>query len=193
MALTNPGRLPPEDSWMSSSLQALGRTDRILARAPQPDDLDAIVRLWTDPMVTQYIGGPREPAIVREHFREYAQDPETFVRDEHQRWWSVVDRSTWELAGLCSLGEKEIEGHAETEVGYFFLPGFWGRGLATEAAGLAVRHAFADLRLDSLIAIIHPDNAASIAVAVRLGMHLERNVLRPDGVERQIHRLFPPR
>jgi len=178
---------------MSSSVQLLGRTKKVLVRAPQTDDLDEIARLWTDPIVTQYIGGPREPSIVLEHFQEYAQDPEAFVRNEHERWWSVIERSTEELAGLCSLAEKEIEGHVETELGYFFLPRFWGRGLATEAAHLAVRHAFVDLQLDSLIAIVHPDNAASIAVALRLGMHLERKVLRPEGVERQIYRLFRSR
>jgi RimJ/RimL family protein N-acetyltransferase len=188
--LGNPCLSPSEDFWMSSSLQVLGQTERVLVRAPQTDDLDEIARLWTDPLVTQHIGGPREPAIVLEHFQEYAQDPEAFVRDEHERWWSVIERSTEELAGLCSLAEKEIEGHVETELGYFFLPRFWGRGLATEAAGLAVRHAFVVLQLDSLIAIVHPDNASSIAVALRLGMHLECKVLRPDGVERQIHRLF---
>jgi ribosomal-protein-alanine N-acetyltransferase len=178
---------------VTSSLQLLGGTKKVLVRAPRTDDLDQIVDLWTDPSVTRNIGGPREPAIVLEHFQEYAQDPEAFVRNEHERWWSVIEQSTREFAGLCSLAEKEIEGHVESELGYFFLPRFWGRGLATEAAGLAVRHAFVDLQLDSLIAIVHPDNAASIAVALRLGMHLERKVLRPDGVERQIYRLFRSR
>jgi ribosomal-protein-alanine N-acetyltransferase len=111
------------------------------------------------------------------------------VESEHEWWWAIIEQSSGNLVGLCSLIEKEVEGQTETELGYFLLPVYWGRGYATQAARRVVEHAFADLHLESLVAIIHPENAASIGVARRLGMELEREVLRSDGVARQVYRL----
>lgn len=91
--------------------------------------------------------------------------------------------------GLCHLIEKEIEGQTEVEVGYFLLSAYWGQGYATEAASLVVAYAFFELQLESVVAVIDPGNDASISVARRLGMQLEQEVLRSDGVTRRVYRL----
>ena len=71
---------------------------------------------------------------------------------------------------------QEVEGRREVELGYMVARARWGRGLATEAA-LALRdHALGPLGLTRLISLIQPANAASVAVARRAGMHLEREV-----------------
>jgi ribosomal-protein-alanine N-acetyltransferase len=127
--------------------------------------------------------------VVLDHLRAYAEDPEAFVEAEHEWWWSIIEQFSGKLVGLCSLIEKEVEGQTETELGYFLLPVYWGKGYATQAARRVVEYAFANLHLESLVAIIRPDNAASIGVARRLGMELEREVLRSDGVARQVYRL----
>jgi RimJ/RimL family protein N-acetyltransferase len=46
----------------------------------------------------------------------------------------------------------------------------WGRGYATEAAGACLDAAFAGLRLDEVIAIVAPGNAASVRVLEKIGM-----------------------
>ena len=45
----------------------------------------------------------------------------------------------------------------------------WGRGLATEGAKAALDYAFRHLRAQRVISMIHPENAASIRVAKRIG------------------------
>ena len=55
------------------------------------------------------------------------------------------------------------------ELGWALVREHWGNGYATEAAAGARAWAFAELRLESLISIIHPDNTRSIRVAERLG------------------------
>ena len=174
---------------MTASLRQLGKTERLLLRAPSEEDLDSIVDLWTDPLATENIGGPRDREVVLNYFLDYAHDPETKVRDEKDRWWSVIKRSSEEFVGLCSLTEKEVEGQQEIELGYFFLPSFWGRGYATEAARKVAAYALSELKLESIVAIIDPVNAASKAVALKLGMTLERETLRSDSVARQVYRL----
>jgi RimJ/RimL family protein N-acetyltransferase len=170
-------------------LVILGETERLLLRAPREGDLELIADLWADPVVTEYLGGPRERGLIVDSFREYAQDIEGYVRAENERWWSIFERTSGDFVGLCDLEAKDIEGTQEMEVGYYLLTHHWGRGYATEAAELVVEYAFSDLGLDSAIAIIDPRNERSAAVARKLGMGLEREVLRPDGVMRQVWRV----
>jgi RimJ/RimL family protein N-acetyltransferase len=167
----------------------LGKTDRLVLRHPEESELEMIGDLWTDPRATAYIGGPRDRSQVLGFFREYIANPETWGHDEGERWWSIVERHSGDFVGLCALLEKEIEDRAETEPSYFLLPAYWGRGYATEASRLVAAHAFADLGLHSLVAVIDPCNEPSARVVRKGGMVLEREVLRSDAVVRQVYRL----
>ena len=102
---------------------------------------------------------------------------------EHYQTWgfgpyAVVNRNSREVIGYCGLSFfPDVGGQPEVEIGYRFARVAWGRGYATEAA-LAVRNwAFQTLCLKRLIALIDPDNTASIRVAKKLGMHYEREVM----------------
>ncbi len=171
------------------SLSDLGRTKHLWLRAPLSSDLPEILRLWTHEEVTRYIGGPREAAQVIETFKRYAADPHGMLAEEHDRWWSIIERSTGSFAGLAALLEKEVLGTRETELSYFLFPEFWGRGYATEAMLRVVQFAAEGLEVTSMIAVIDPHNAPSQRVAERLGMRFERAVPRSDGVTRHLYRL----
>jgi RimJ/RimL family protein N-acetyltransferase len=81
--------------------------------------------------------------------------------------WCIRSRATTDFLGLVLLLYTDDD--TEVEFGYRLLPKFWGRGYATEAGRAVVNHAFGDLGLTALCAIIHPDNTASNAVAEKLG------------------------
>ena len=51
-----------------------------------------------------------------------------------------------------------------------------GRGWATTIGRALVAHAFDVMALDSIYAIIHPENAASIRVAEKLGLRMQEVV-----------------
>ena len=82
------------------------------------------------------------------------------------------------------------------EVAYLLAREFWGQGLATEAARAIVRYAFDRLGLSRLICLIDPANQASIGVARRIGMTLERRAEDESGpvlvYSRGIERSRPP-
>jgi RimJ/RimL family protein N-acetyltransferase len=61
-----------------------------------------------------------------------------------------------------------------------FLRSSWGKGLATEAAVATTEWAFETLGWTKVIHVIHPRNAASQAVARRLGSVLLGPVKLPD-------------
>lgn len=68
----------------------------------------------------------------------------------------------------------------EKELGWMLYEGFEGQGYATEAAAALRDWAFRELRLTSLVSYFHPENAASIAVALRLGAERDDAAPRQD-------------
>ena len=174
---------------MRDKLMILSETGRLLVRAPQTADMEAIVTLWSDPAAMQYTGGPRQRKIVVEHFRAYAADPAAFVAREHECWWSVLLRASGEWLGLVALIQKTAGEQTIHDLGYFFLPAHWGQGYATEATRPVVEFALGDLGLNSVEAVIDPENGASQAVARKLGLTESFREPRSDGVERQVWRL----
>lgn len=174
---------------MQFSSRKLGPSERLVLRSPEPAHFPAILSFWTDEVATQFIGGPRDPGLILEHFSDYAEDPQRYSDREREWWWSIIRISEEDFIGLSSLITKHVEAETEVEIGYFLLPEYWGRGYATEASQLALEFAFRELDLASIIALVDPGNQASRRVAIRLGMDLDRTIRREDGSRREIFRL----
>jgi RimJ/RimL family protein N-acetyltransferase len=96
--------------------------------------------------------------------------------------WLLHETATGEFVGECGLVEQNVDGVAEVEVGYQLHRRWWGRGLATEAAGACLAHARDVVGLDRLVALIDPRNTASQHVAANIGLTLEREVQFPTKV-----------
>ncbi|OGO46796.1 MAG: hypothetical protein A2Z30_03050 [Chloroflexi bacterium RBG_16_64_43] len=110
---------------------------------------------------------------------------------EERDWrWSLIEPGTNRFAGLGSRIEKGVDGQVDIELGYFLLPASWRKGYAGEASRRVIQFGFVQFGQASLIARIDPHNEASPAVARHRGMGHERAALRPDGVTRQIYRLW---
>lgn len=87
------------------------------------------------------------------------------------RW--VVESPSGEFIGDCGLTMQEVEGEWFVEIGWHVRADLRRRGYAAEAARAVLDTALAS-GIDSVIAIIAPDNAASQAVAAKVGMTLQR-------------------
>jgi len=81
--------------------------------------------------------------------------------------FSVLEKSSGRWLGQA--GPWKPEGWPGNEVGWSFHPDAWGKGYATEAAATAIDWAFGHLGWDAVIHCIDPANAASQALARRLG------------------------
>ncbi|MCA1593198.1 MAG: GNAT family N-acetyltransferase [Acidobacteria bacterium] len=102
---------------------------------------------------------------------------------------AVVLKQTDELIGVCGfvpcLAPFEQLFHPggadaslytnEFGLFYAFSPAQQRRGYATEAARALIEYAFAQMRLERIVATTTHDNAASIRVMEKLGMRVERN------------------
>jgi RimJ/RimL family protein N-acetyltransferase len=91
--------------------------------------------------------------------------------------WVAHDLVTGQFAGRGGLRHCTIGGCDEVELGYAFLPQFWGQGLATELAEASVRVGFEVLGLAELVCFTLPTNAASRRVMEKVGFRYERDVV----------------
>ncbi len=151
-------------------------TQRLILRNTQPSDIPALVSMWSDPEVTRFMGGPRDALWLERTFAEDADNQNPLVYDQ----WPVIEKSSGKLIGYCGLLDKEVEGRPEVELVYVFVPAVWGRGYATEMALALREHAVQAMGLNRLVALVEPENAASIRVAERAGFHADRKVMRGD-------------
>jgi len=155
-------------------------TARLIVRPLDAGDVEALAALWCDPAATAYLGGPRRFDEVGRTLRADLALPAPPTFD----LWPAIEKASGRLVGHCGLLDKEIEGRLEIEFVYLIAPAAWLRGFATEA-GRAIRdHALTTLRRQRLVALIHPENAASERGAAKLGFQLEGEVERPHGAMR---------
>ena len=158
-------------------------TERLRLRPVEFSDIPALVDLWSDPDVTRYMGGPRDRVELTRIFQEVARDPWA----ERYDMYPVEEKETGRLVGHCGLTNKEVEGKTEIELVYVLAQSAWGRGYATEIATAIKAYAFEQMGVARLIALIEPENEASEKVAVKVGMRLEKQVVRPGGAIRRVY------
>lgn len=152
------------------------QTPRLILRRLSENHLDDLRRMHLDPRVMATLGGVRSPEETREwlgrhleHWRQYGFG-----------LWLARERRTGKFAGRGGLHHVEIDGRDEIEVGYSFLPEFWGRGLATELARESIRAGFTVLNLPELICFTLTTNRASERVMRKAGFRYERDILYKD-------------
>ena len=81
---------------------------------------------------------------------------------------AMVVRESEEIAGSANFKGAPRDGIVEA--GYQLIPRFRGNGYAREALGALVERAFAEPTTEEVVAVIHPDNTPSIAVAESVGL-----------------------
>lgn len=96
--------------------------------------------------------------------------------------WAVKEKLTGRMVGFAGLSHPLwLPGWERTvEVGWRLHRDAWGLGYATEAGRAALRYGFERVELAEIIALIHPDNQRSLAVAGRLGLQLRERIPHPQ-------------
>ena len=169
-------------------------TERLLLEPIDVSRLEDFVALTADPDTMRYwaLGGPFTRDAAE---RNFAASLARLRKHSFGRRW-IVEKANG--AGLGFTDTKYFGQSCddvspdEVEIGWMLTPSAWGQGYATEA-GRAVRdEAFERLKLESIVAVHHPENAASGRVMEKLGMAFERDVVARDGWPYRLYRLTRP-
>jgi RimJ/RimL family protein N-acetyltransferase len=141
---------------------------RVLLRPFRLTDVPAVLAYASDPEVTRHLEWEAydEPATA-----------EAFIRSTHTggtTWYAraIVLRATDAVIGGADLRIVSPRDR-RAELGYGLAQAYWGRGYATEAAGLLLRFGFERLGLVRVEALCAVDNERSARTLERLGMRRE--------------------
>ena len=85
--------------------------------------------------------------------------------------WAVVEKSSGQIIGMCGLIKRPNLEHAD--LGYAFLPEYFGKGFAFEACTACIAAASRDFGMPRLLAIVNPDNTPSRRLLEKLGFRLQ--------------------
>jgi RimJ/RimL family protein N-acetyltransferase len=134
------------------------------------DDAAFIVALLTDPDWLRYIGD--RGVHTADDARRYLETgPMASYAAHGFGLYRVARRDTGVPIGICGLLRRATL--PDVDLGFAFLPAHRGQGFAREAAAATLAYAHATLGLTRIVAIVSPENAASIRVLEALGMARE--------------------
>ena len=146
-------------------------SSRLSLRRLTLDDAEFIFGLVNQPSWLRFIGDKNVRNL--DDARNYLR---TGPLDMYQRFgfgmFMVERKDDGTAIGTCGLLKRDIL--PEPDLGYAFLPEFWGQGYALEAAMAVLEYGHYAHELTRILAIVAPGNERSIRVLERCGMRYER-------------------
>lgn len=139
---------------------------RLVARPFVPDDAPAVRDACDDPDVAHWIYGLPSPYTLADAESFIAAARDRLAAGDRARL-AVADEVTGELLGSVSL--DLYPERAAGEIGYWVKREARRRGVALAAARLVVRWGFEAVGAGQLEILTYPGNAASQALAEKLG------------------------
>ncbi|WP_378318780.1 GNAT family N-acetyltransferase [Aquimarina celericrescens] len=151
-------------------MKYLIETERLLLREITLDDKEELFKLYSDPEVQKYTGEP-----VVESIEEIEKAIQTRISNYKKYGfgrWATILKNGMHFVGWAGL--EYLPEFDEIDLGYRFLPEYWGSGIATEAADAILAYGFYQLQLKKIIAIAMTENNASIRVMQKIGMEFDK-------------------
>jgi RimJ/RimL family protein N-acetyltransferase len=147
-------------------------TARLILRSFREEDVDAMTQLFANPDFMRFSLGA---FTERKKTVDFIEKVTSWDRASMPSQFAVVLRGEHAVIGYCGFHHHpEVPG--EIEIGYRLHPGYWNRGLISEAARAVRDHAFADLKLPRIISLIHRENIPSRRVAEKNEMKVEKEI-----------------
>ncbi|MGV6831248.1 MAG: GNAT family N-acetyltransferase [bacterium] len=149
-------------------------TDRLILRDIQDSDIDGMFELDSDPIVHKHLGN--KPITTKEQ----AQSNIDYIRQQYDDYgigrFAAVEKATGEFIGWTGIkyntGDKEvIDRHRDFyDIGYRFMPRYWGKGYASESSFITLAYGFNELNIQTMCGAAEEANIASNKVLQKIGL-----------------------
>jgi ribosomal-protein-alanine N-acetyltransferase len=151
-------------------------TERLLVRHFTEADKDNYFALQGDPLVMQYIRAPRTK-----------EESDTFLKDkilaasptDFKGYWAVALKDTHEFVG-CFVVIPIPDDLTKTQLGYSFLPRYWGKGYASEVTKEGVNYFYHRTPLEEIYGVTETPNIASQKVLLKAGFTLHEKKMEGE-------------
>ncbi len=156
-------------------------TERLIICHLTLSDAPFILDLLNEPSFIQFIGdrGVRTLADARNYLLDGPM--KSYQQHRFGLFWVKLKDENMPI-GICGLIRRD--GLDDVDIGYAFLPKYWGKGIATEAGTAVINYGFNTLQLDRIVAITSLDNQGSIRVLEKIGLSFEKVIALP-GIDGQ--------
>lgn len=145
-------------------------TERLHLRQIVPDDAEAMVAIFGDPAVLEFLNN--EPVDTPEKARGMIDWLTGNYQQQQGIDWGITLRDDPRLIGMCGAYKWDREDR-HIDIGYHLAPAYWGKGYATEATRAMLDWCFQNLDVHRIQADCTDGNSSSEKVMLKCGFTLE--------------------
>ena len=145
-------------------------TDRLRLRQLSPNDAPFIFQLVNEPSFIENIGD-RNVRSEEDAVRYIQNGPMASYERYGYGLYKVELRETSTPIGICGPLKRETLEYPD--IGFAFLPPFWGQGYALESSAAVMNYSREVLGLNNIAAITTPTNEPSIKLLEKLGFRFQ--------------------
>ena len=147
-------------------------SDRLLIRPFQLGDEEAMYELNSNPQVQKYTGDTMIHSV-----EEAKNLLINIVFQDYKKYGygrlAVIYKPNNKLIGFTGIKYLPETG-GESDLGYRFLPEYWGKGIATESSKMSLKYGFEVLNLEKIIGFTEIENIASTTVLKKMGFRITK-------------------
>lgn len=150
-------------------------TERLIMRELRIDDLEGMFALDSDPLVHQYLGN--KPITHRSQAEKYIAFICQQYVDHGIGRFATIEKKSGDFIGWSGIkfntGKKEAIGKYRDfyDIGYRFMPKYWGNGYATESSVKILEFGFNQLNISKMCGAAEVVNIASNKVLKKIGLN----------------------
>ena len=139
-------------------------THRLKLRRLISKDVNEILALRSNPEIMKFI--PRPLITTSEEALEFITKMDVNIDSNSLINWAITTKENDRLIGMIGYYRMKPENY-RAEVGYLLSAEYHGHGIITEALQRVVRYGFEEMGLNSIEAVIDPENFASEKVLLK--------------------------
>lgn len=165
-------------------MKIFAETERLILREVLLTDVEGMFELDSNPMVHQYLGN--NPI----NSKEQAIEAINFIRQQYEERgvgrWAAIEKESGDFIGWTGLklntGEKESLNGKQNfyDLGYRFIPRYWGKGYASETAFPSLDYGFENLNVETMCGAAEVKNIGSNKILQKIGLNFIEEFIYKD-------------
>ncbi|UEQ78587.1 MULTISPECIES: GNAT family N-acetyltransferase [Chryseobacterium] len=144
-------------------------TERLILRKLEDADFERLFLMDSNPEVMEYL---ETPATTVEDSKKMIRTIQKQYEENGVGRLAVIEKESGLMIGWSGLKllRQPVNGYVNTlDLGYRFIPEFWGKGYAWEAAKASLNYGFRTLNAETIYAYANTGNTGSNHILKRLG------------------------
>ncbi len=152
-------------------------TERLILRPASADDADLLLKSMNTDEFIRFVGDRNVRTL--EQARNYIAEKH-LPQIERLGYgnFTIIEKSSGNKIGGCGLFHRD--GLEVVDIGFSFLPEYYGKGFGYESASRILKAGFEDFGLSAVSAITVKENIASQKLIEKLGLTFRKIVHLPN-------------